>query len=59
LRIAEIYIHIERFQAAGRILRKASKENIDQENYWIELQRLKHSARTLPRAIGGFSIHTV
>jgi tetratricopeptide (TPR) repeat protein len=59
LRIAEIYIHIERFQAAGRILRKASKENIDQENYWIELQRLKQSARTLPRAIGGFSIHTV
>jgi hypothetical protein len=55
LQIAEIYIYMGWLPAAGRILKKANRENTDKISYLKELNRLKQAAHSLQHARGGFA----
>ena len=54
LRIAEIYIGMGNLAAAGRILKKAGKENPQNKYNRIEIDRLNLAAKSMPPAQGGF-----
>ena len=54
LKIAEIYLYMRWLPAAGRILKKATKEGINKVEFLQELDRLKRVAASIPPTSGGF-----
>jgi len=55
LQIAEIYLYLGRFPAAGRILKKANMRKTNKNDFLKEFNRLSLLVKSINHASGGFS----
>lgn len=55
LQIAEIYLYLGRFPAAGRILKKANMRKTNKKDFLKELNRLSLAVKSMHHGSGGFS----